>query len=148
MKIKIASSLLLLCAVTASAVGADSTESARVLLGTWSGKANGPDGGPPTGDITVTFSRGEKNQLKGKIQVKTPNGVEYSGEVSEIALLKRVFSANVTFKLGETPTVAAVTGPLAGRKISGTFSVTTNGQKMGDGTFSVTKEPATAHPAK
>lgn len=121
-----------------------SPETIRLLVGTWSGKATGPDGGPPTGDIVVTFSRAPKSGLTGKIVVKTSGGVEYSGVVSNIAVVKKVLSALVTFKLGEAPTEAAVNGPVAGRAIAGTFTVTTNGQKIGDGTFSIKKESAAA----
>ncbi|HYK88754.1 MAG TPA: hypothetical protein VE398_08290, partial [Acidobacteriota bacterium] len=53
----------------------------------------------------------------------------------------RIFSATVVFKFGETPLEAKVNGPVRGRTIEGTFSVNSKGQKMGEGTFSITKEP-------
>jgi hypothetical protein len=144
----LATACLLLTVIAAAPPGAAVTnpESARLLVGTWTGKATGPDGGPPTGDIVVTFARAPKSGLTGKIVVKTPGGVEYSGVVSNIDVVKKVFSATVTFKLGENPTEAAVTGPVTGRTIAGTFSVTTGGQKIGEGSFSIKKESAAARP--
>ncbi len=113
----------------------------RVLLGVWNGKATGPKGGPPTGAITVTFEK-DGADIKGKIVVKGAGGGEYSGQVSEVQLKKRVFSALAVFKFGENPLEVRVSGPLKGRSIEGTFSVVSKGQKMGDGTFAITKGPA------
>jgi len=121
-------------------------ESTKVLLGVWIGKATGPQGGPPTGDITVTFER-NGSILKGRIVVKGSGGGEYSGQVSNIELNDKIFSAVAVFKLGENPLEIHVTGPLKGKTIDGTFSVTSKGQKMGDGTFVISKNPP-AKPAK
>mgnify|MGYP007042371977 FL=1 len=120
---------------------AAAADNPKVLLGSWSGKATGPEGGPPTGNITVTFEREGPNTLKGKIVVKGSGGVEYSGQVSKISLKNKIFSATATFKLGENPLEAVVTGPLKGKTIEGTFAVVSKGQKMGEGTFTITKEP-------
>src|SRR5262249_16413030 len=116
----------------------------KVLLGVWAGKATGPEGAPPTGDITVTFSRDETRALKGKIMIKAPGGLQYSGEVSDITVREKVFSGNAIFKLGESPLEAVITGPLKGKTIEGTFSIMAKGQKIGEGTFSITKEPVKA----
>lgn len=123
-------------------VVADNT---RSLVGSWSGKATGPEGGPPTGDITVTFER-DGSGLKGKILVKAAGGVEYSGQITDISLKNRIFSATAIFKLGDNPLEATVAGPLKGRTIQGTFSVTAKGQKIGEGTFSITKNPSRPRP--
>ncbi len=112
----------------------------RVLLGVWNGKATGPKGGPPTGDIVVTFEK-DGPAIKGRIVVKGAGGGEYSGQVSEVQLKNKVFSALAVFKFGENPLEVRVTGPLKGRSIEGTFSVTSKSQKMGDGTFAITKGP-------
>ena len=128
-----------LFAALAVASNATAAESVRVLVGSWSGRATGPQGGPPTGDITVNFEKAPVG-VKGTIQVSAQGGVQYSGEISNVTLKAGVFSATVTFKLGETPLQAIVTGPLKGRKIEGGFSVIAKGQKMGDGTFSITKK--------
>jgi hypothetical protein len=122
-------------------VAADET---KILLGVWAGKATGPDGAPPTGDITVTFSRDETRTLKGKIVIKAPGGLQYSGEISDITVQKKVFSGTAVFKLGENPLQAVVTGPLKGTTIQGTFSMMAKGEKIGEGTFNITKEPVKA----
>ena len=135
--------LLLLTSVSSISelIGADDT---KILLGVWSGKATGPEGAPPTGDITVTFSRDETRALKGKIVIKAPGGLQYSGEISDISVQKKVFSGTAIFKLGENPLEAVVTGPLKGKTIQGTFSMMSKGAKIGEGTFSITKEPVKA----
>lgn len=131
-----AMTLVVLCA----GLGAVAADNPRVLLGVWSGKATGPKGGPPTGDITVTFEK-DGPGIKGKIAVKGSGGGEYSGQVSEVQLKNKVFSALAVFKFGESPLEVRVTGPLKGRSIEGTFTVASKGQKMGDGTFAITKTP-------
>ncbi len=113
----------------------------RPLIGTWNGRATGPQGGPPTGDITVVFEK-EGAVLKGTIAVKAAGGAQYSGNVSDVELSKKVFTAKATFQLGENPLEVLVTGPLQGKTITGTFTVSAKGQKLGDGTFTITKEPA------
>jgi hypothetical protein len=133
--------LLLASASVSELVAADET---KILLGVWSGKASGPDGAPPTGDITVTFSRDETRALKGKIVVKAAGGLQYSGEISDITVQKKVFSGTAVFKLGENPLQAVVTGPLKGKTIQGTFSMMAQGEKIGEGTFNITKEPVKA----
>jgi hypothetical protein len=134
-----------LCLQAMCSVGfpADST---KVLVGVWVGKATGPQGGPPTGSITVTFERGAAG-LRGTIVVKGSGGGEYSGQVSDIELKDKIFSATAVFRLGENPLEIRVSGPLKGKSIEGAFSVMSKGQKMGDGTFAITKSPA-ARPAK
>ncbi len=129
---------ILFAGLTQAAISAPA-DSTRVLLGSWSGRAAGPQGGPPTGDITVTFEK-DPAGVKGKILVKAQGGIQYTGDVSQVALKGGVFSAVATFKLGENPLEANVTGPLKGRKIEGSFNVTAKGQKLGDGTFSITKD--------
>ncbi len=126
-----------------AAVAADNP---RVLLGVWNGKATGPKGGPPTGDITVTFEK-DGAAIKGTIVVKGAGGGQYSGQVSDVQLKNKIFSALAAFKFGESPLEVQVTGPLKGKSIEGTFTVASKGQKMGDGTFSITKGPA-PKPAK
>jgi hypothetical protein len=123
-----------------------STESTKVLVGVWIGKATGPQGGPPTGALTVTFEKSGPG-LEGTIVVKGSGGGEYSGQVSNIELKDKIFSAAAVFKLGENPLEIRVSGPLKGKSIEGTFSVMSKGQKMGDGTFAITKSPTTK-PAK
>lgn len=121
-------------------------ESTRVLLGSWSGRATGPQGGPPTGNITVTFEK-DGAATKGRIVVKGAGGGEYSGQISDVQLKKGIFSALAVFRFGENPLEVRVSGPLKGRSIEGTFAVVSKGQKMGDGTFAITKNPA-SKPAK
>lgn len=123
--------------LSASAVAADNP---RVLLGAWSGKATGPQGGPPTGDLHIVFQKSGA-AIKGAVTVKGAGNLQYSGELSEVTLKGGIFSANAVFKLGETPLQAVVTGPLKGKTIQGTFTVLSKGQKMGEGTFSITKDP-------
>jgi hypothetical protein len=130
----------LICLVSAFAA----SESTKILLGSWSGKATGPQGGPPTGNIMLLIEKASGG-LEGTLTVTAAGGAKYSGQVSNISLKKKIFSATAVFKLGENPLEAAVSGPLKGRSIEGTFSVTSKGQKVGDGTFSVTKDvPAKA----
>ncbi len=117
-------------------------DATRILLGSWSGKATGPQGGPPTGDITVTFERAPSAGIRGTILVKAPGGAQYSGQISNVALKNKLFSATAIFKFGENPLEANVTGPLKGKMIEGTFTVSSKGQKMGEGTFSITKVTA------
>ncbi len=120
--------------------GAAAADNPRVLLGVWHGKATGPKGGPPTGDIMVTFEKAGA-VIGGRIAVKGAGGGEYSGKISGVQLKNRVFSALAVFKFGENPLEVHVTGPLKGKSIEGTFSVVSKGQKMGDGTFSIIKGP-------
>jgi hypothetical protein len=126
--------------LTANSAPAEST---KVLLGSWNGRATGPQGGPPTGDIAVTFEKDPAVGIKGKIIVKAQGGVQYSGQISNVTLKNRIFSAAAVFKLGENPLEANVAGPLKGKTIEGKFSVVSKGQKMGEGTFSITKETPT-----
>jgi hypothetical protein len=112
----------------------------RTLVGTWVGKASGPQGAPPTGDLTVTLEA-KGHVISGRMAVKGPSGVEYSGTVSGVALRQGVFTGTATLKLGENPLTVEVTGPLKGKVIEGTFTVSMKGQKMGDGTFSIKKVP-------
>ena len=97
--------LLLACFLLFSSalagVAAEPDES-KILLGSWSGRATGPQGGPPTGDITVTFEKAASGMV-GSIAVKAPGGAQYTGQVSNITLKNKLFSATATFKLGETP---------------------------------------------
>jgi hypothetical protein len=127
--------------------GYPAADSSKILLGTWIGRAAGPQGGPPTGDITVIFSKAGA-ELKGSIQVLAPGGAQYSGEVSNIEVKKGIFSATAAFKFGENPLLAEVTGPVKGKAIAGTFAVLVKGQKMGDGTFSITKQAQAAPKTK
>jgi hypothetical protein len=136
--------LFLLLASTSSISELIAADETKILLGVWTGKATGPEGAPPTGDITVTFSRDETRALKGKIVIKAPGGLQYSGEISDITVKKKVFSGTAVFKLGENPLQAIVTGPLKGKIIQGTFSMMAKGEKIGEGTFSITKEPVKA----
>jgi hypothetical protein len=112
----------------------------RVLLGTWEGKATGPGGGPPTGEIAITFSRGKDGQVEGTIAVRGPGGSEYTGRMEKITLVERTLNALAVFKLGETPIEVQITGPLKGSAIQGTFTASTKGQELGQGTFSITKK--------
>lgn len=128
--------IVLLCVTWNSAPAADNP---RPLIGTWSGRATGPQGGPPTGDLTVTLEAASGRMVKGTIAVSGQGGMEYSGTITEGKLDKGVFSATVVFKLGENPLEILVTGPLKGKKIAGTFTVSAKGQKMGDGTFAISK---------
>ena len=142
--------LCMLVAVLLSLQGfgfaAPAADSTKVLIGSWSGKATGPQGGPPTGDITVTFEK-EDSGIKGKIVVKGAGGGSYSGQISEIQLRNKLFSALAVFKFGENPLEVRVSGPLKSRAIAGTFSVISKGQKLGDGTFAISKD-STAKAAK
>ncbi len=138
----LAAGLVLTLAVFRPAAVPAAAESTRVLLGTWSGKATGPQGGPPTGDLVVTFEKDPPSGIKGKILVKAQGGMQYTGQVSNIALKSRMFSATAVFKLGEIPLEVIVTGPLKGKMIEGTFTVVSKGQIMGEGTFSIAKETA------
>ena len=130
-----------LLSLWASGFAFAAADNPKVLLGSWSGKATGPQGGPPTGDITVTFEK-TGAIIKGRIVVKGAGGGEYSGQISEVQLKKGVFSALAVFKFGESPLEIHVSGPLKGKSIQGTFSVVSKGQKMGDGTFAIAKNPA------
>jgi hypothetical protein len=136
---RVSVAIVLVCLVPYGLTGAEST---KFLLGSWSGRATAADGGPPSGNIQVTFAKGEDGNLKGKILVKGEGGLQYSGDLSEITVKKKVVSAKATFKLGENPLVAAVTGPLKRNTIEGTFLVTSKGEKIGEGTFSITKDSA------
>jgi len=138
-RLAVAGLLIILVAFVSTGNSAPA-ESTRVLLGSWNGRATGPQGGPPTGDITVTFEKDPAAGIKGKIVVKAQGGVQYSGQVSNVMLKNRIVSATAVFKLGENPLEANVTGPLKGKTIEGSFSVVSKGQKMGEGTFSITKE--------
>ncbi len=113
-------------------------ESTRILIGSWKGKASGP-GGPPTGDIAVTFEKDPVTGIKGTILVRSEGGIQYRGQVYDVTLKNKLFSATAVFKLGEILLEVKVTGPLKGRTIDGSFSVMSKGQKMGEGTFSITK---------
>jgi len=132
--------------VLGSGLGSLAADNPRVLLGVWSGKATGPKGGPPTGDITVTFEK-DGPAIKGRIVVKGAGGGEYSGQISDVQLKKKVFSALALFKFGESPLEVRVTGPMKGRSIEGTFTVASKGKPLGEGTFAITKGPA-PKPAK
>jgi hypothetical protein len=136
--------LLLLLTWAGSGVGLLAADDTNILLGVWAGKATGPEGAPPTGDITVTFARDETRAVKGTIVIKAPGGLQYSGEISDVTVQKKVFSGTATFKLGETLLQAVITGPLKGKTIDGTFALMSNGQKIGEGTFTIAKEPAKA----
>ncbi len=134
----LASTLACVLLVSLATFAANST---KILQGSWSGKATGPQGGPPTGDIVVIMEKGPSG-MKGTITVKAPGGAQYSGQVENIALKDGLFSATAIFKLGDNPLEAKVSGPLKGKTIMGTFTVLSRGQKMGDGTFTITKGPA------
>jgi len=136
--------IMLVCFLPHGLAGAEST---KFLIGSWSGKATGAGGGPPSGDIQITFAKGEGGNLKGNFLVKGEGGLRYSGEMSEITIRKKVVSAKATFKLGENPLVATITGPLKRNSIEGTFLVTSKGETIGEGTFSITKDSAVS-PAK
>jgi hypothetical protein len=131
--------------VSAGALAADVP---KALLGSWTGRATGPDGGPPSGDIEVTFARDAAKDVTGKIVVKAAGGVQYSGQVSNIMVRKKILTATATFKLGESPTEINVTGPFNAKTIAGTFVVLAKGEKIGEGTFSITKGPAAAPQTK
>ncbi len=130
-------SFALIVAMPASGIRA--ADNTKILIGSWSGKATAPDGGPPSGNIEVDFTRGEDGVLKGKILVKAEGGLQYSGEVSDITFEKRIVSAKAIFKLGENPLEANVSGPLKGKTIQGSFYVVSKGERIGEGTFSITK---------
>jgi hypothetical protein len=130
---------LLVFVAAASSAGPLPADTTKILLGSWNGRATGPQGGPPTGDITVTFEKDPTAGVSGVLLVKSPGGMHYSAKVSGVTLKNRVFSATAIFKLGESPLEVHVTGPLKGKTIEGTFSVTAKDQKLGDGTFSITK---------
>jgi hypothetical protein len=115
-------------------------ENPKFLLGSWTGKATGPQGGPPTGDLLIVFEKAGQT-IKGAVTVKGAGGLQYSGELSSVTLKGGIFSANAVFKLGETPLEAQVRGPLKDRTIQGTFTVISKGEKMGEGTFSIAKSP-------
>ena len=117
--------LLVIAALGLISAGAVAADNPKALLGSWTGKATGPDGGPPSGDIEVTLTKDA-----GKIVVKAAGGVEYSGQVSNVILRKKMFSATATFKLGESPTEINVTGPFKGKTIEGTFVVLAKGEKI------------------
>ncbi len=134
--------LLVILIALVQAATSESADARRVLLGSWIGKATGPQGGPPTGDITVTFEKAPAAGIRGTILVKAPGGAQYSGQISNITLKNKLFTATATFKFGESPLEANVSGPLKGITIAGTFAVNTKDQKMGEGTFSITKVPA------
>lgn len=134
-----ASLLVILAGLVLTATSAPA-ESTRILLGSWNGRATGPQGGPPTGDITVTFEKDPAVGIKGKILVKAQGGVQYSGQVSNVTLKNKIFSATAVFMLGENPLEAEVTGPLKANTIAGSFLVSSKGQKIGEGTFSIAKE--------
>jgi len=123
----------------AAGTGLAAADDAKVLLGTWNGKAAGPDGGPPTGEIRVVFESGAEGEIAGKFIVKAGENFEYAGEVGKISLEKGMFAATAVFKLGENPLEVPITGPLKGRAIEGTFTVFSKGQKLGEGTFQITK---------
>jgi len=142
MRLRYRSLLPLLSVLFLVPVQADNT---RPLIGTWTGSAAGPQGGPPTGDITVIFER-EGPGLKGTISVRAAGGAQYSGQVSEIELKNKVFTAKAAFQFGESPLLVLVTGPLKGKTITGTFTVSAKGQKLGDGTFTITKGAAKPAP--
>jgi len=130
--------LLVISIVADEGLAADNT---RILLGSWSGRATGPQGGPPTGDIVVTFVQGASG-ITGSIVVKAPGGGQYTGQVSMVSLKNKVFAATAIFKLGENPLETLVSGPLKGKTIQGTFSVSSKGQILGEGTFSITRSAA------
>ena len=132
-------SILFIAALGLLSTGAVAADNPKALLGSWTGRATGPDGGPPSGDIEVTLTK-----ETGKITVRAAGGVEYSGQVSNVMLRKKIFSATATFKLGESPTEINVTGPFKGKTIEGTFVVLAKGEKIGEGTFSITKGPPPA----
>jgi len=113
----------------------------KALIGSWAGKASGPQGAPPTGDILLVIAR-QAAVLQGSLTVKGQGGVEYSGGVSDIRLEKGLFSATVQFKLGESPLEVRVSGPLKGKTIEGIFEALSKGKKIGEGSFSVTRQPA------
>ena len=137
--------LLALSVLTAAQARADNP---KVLLGSWSGKAAGPQGAPPTGDITVVFEK-DGAELKGTFIVLAPSGRQFSGKIGKAELKSKVLTATAVFQLGETPLEVEVSGPLKGKTIAGTFTVSAKGQKMGDGTFSITKgAPRPPGPAK
>ncbi len=121
------------------AIGATPADATRSLVGTWVGKATGPQGGPPTGELTIKFEK-TSSGVSGTALVKGAGELHYSGTLSSIALKNHLFTAVATFKLGETPLEVRISGPMKARTIAGTFTVYSKGQKMGDGTFSVTKE--------
>ena len=141
MKRRLACFVMLLISFAAAAAWLQAADNPRSLVGNWSGKATGPQGTPPTGDILLVISRGAKS-LEGKISVKGSGGGEYSGEVSDIRLEKGIFSATALFKLGELPLEIQVTGPVKGKSIEGTFTALSRGKKIGEGTFAVTRQPA------
>ncbi len=136
--------IAVMMALMAPALADDSS----LLIGTWKGKATGPEGGPPSGDIVVAFERDQAGAVRGKMVVTAPGGIQYSGELDRIKLEKMVFSAWLVFKFGEAPLEVDIRGPLKGKTISGTFSVSSQGQKIGDGEFSITREGGAAGAAK
>jgi hypothetical protein len=118
-----------------------SLEATEILIGTWIGKAAGPDGGPPTGDITVIFERDADGELAGKLTVKAPGGgFEYSGKVDNVELLNKELKARVVFSLGENPLEVTISGPVEDQSIRGKFTVISQGQPLGEGTFRISKQ--------
>jgi hypothetical protein len=140
--------ILLVLGILPRLAPASAADTIRVLLGSWIGKATGPQGAPPTGDITIAFERDPAAGMTGTLLVKAPGGMQYSGKIYDVTLKNKVFSAKAVFKLGENPLEAHVKGPLRGRTIEGTFFVTAKDQKLGEGTFSITKETPGKTPKK
>ena len=136
-RVIVRSALLVIFSISTLQVFADDP---AALLGSWSGRAAGPEGGPPTGDIVLEFSRDENQALTGTVTVVAEGGVRYSGTLSQIQLEDRILTATATFQLGpEFVLEVVVKGPLEGASIKGTFVVASQGQTMGDGTFEIEK---------
>jgi len=133
---------LVWCSMVFFAVAA--ADDPKALFGTWSGRASGPEGGPPTGEIEITIDMGPVNVPVGKITVKGPDGGSYSGSLEKILLEKNVLTATAVFKLGESALEAQVSGPLKSGTIKGTFTVASRGEVIGEGTFSIARAKPSA----
>src|SRR5438876_12267670 len=100
--------IMLVCFLPRGLAGAEST---KVLIGSWSGKATGAGGGPPSGDIQVTFAKGEGGSLKGKISGKGEGGLNYSGKMSTITVRKRLVPERQPSNWVKIRSVPPVRGP-------------------------------------
>jgi hypothetical protein len=135
---------LLACLITVAAWGPDNFgygANGNDLIGTWAGRAAGPGGGPPTGDILVIFQKDGDEEVTGKITVTAPGGsLEYSGKIDSVELEGGKLKARVIFPLGESAIEVHIRGPVEKQTIRGDFTVIAQGQPLGEGTFQISKQ--------
>lgn len=134
------STAVLLALSLAAAPGLVMSQESDVLIGTWTGKATGPQGGPPTGDIAVTFEKSEGDGLTGTIVVIAPGGFQYSGKMDQIAVENNELMARAVFVLGENSLQAEIRGPIEKGRIEGGFTVSMQGETLGNGEFVLVKK--------